>query len=158
MPSVRAAVSDPRILVFGRLLGAANGWEHLLAKALTEETGLDHGLFELLVVVGRAGAEGVAVRDIGQARVLTSGGASRLVQRGERLGLVERRFSAADARVQLVRLTAGGEQALLRASAVHAVNIERTILATLPPELREAFATAVEVLSKGAAQALPILP
>ncbi|MWV48708.1 MarR family transcriptional regulator [Rathayibacter sp. VKM Ac-2803] len=158
MPSVRAAVGDPRILVFGRLLGAANGWEHLLARALEEETGLDHTLFELLVVVGRAGDGGIAVRDIAQARVLTSGGATRLVQRGVQRGLVERRPSSDDARVQLVELTEEGERMLLRASAVHAANIERTMLAVLPAEHRESFAAAVEALSKGAARALPVMP
>ncbi|MWV60314.1 MarR family winged helix-turn-helix transcriptional regulator [Rathayibacter sp. VKM Ac-2754] len=158
MPSVRAAVGDPRILVFGRLLGAANGWEHLLARALEEETGLDHTLFELLVVVGRAGEGGIAVRDIAQARVLTSGGATRLVQRGVQRGLVERRPSSDDARVQLVELTEEGERMLLRASAVHAANIERTMLAVLPAEHRESFAAAVEALSKGAARALPVMP
>ncbi|VXC09541.1 MarR family winged helix-turn-helix transcriptional regulator [Pseudoclavibacter sp. 8L] len=158
IPSVREAVSDPRILLFGRLLGAANGWEHLLAKALQDETGLEHTLFELLVVVGRAGPDGIAVRDIAQARVLTSGGATRLVQRGVQRGFVTRKPSTEDARVQLVNLTEEGERMLLHSSAVHAANIERTLLAVLPEEHRAAFAASVEALSKEAARALPIMP
>ncbi|WP_243231437.1 MarR family winged helix-turn-helix transcriptional regulator [Microbacterium sp. CIAB417] len=90
------AAYDPRILLFGRLLAAANGFEYLLAKELAEATGLTHPILEPLLIVARAGDEGTSVKDIAQARVVTSGGATRLVSRAVEQGLVERQGSAGD--------------------------------------------------------------
>lgn len=156
--SAREAASDPRILVFGRLLGAANRLEYLLGRSLEEETGLSHSLFELLLLVGRAGGTGLPVREIAQARVLTSGGATRLVQRAVAQGLVQRRASEDDARVTLITLTPAGEDAVIQASALHARNIERYLIDVLPAEQVEPFAEAIRTLSRSAARALPVMP
>lgn len=152
------AANDPRILVFGRLLGAANRLEYILARSLEDEFGLSHSLFELMLVVGRAGTGGVPVRDIAQARVLTSGGATRLVQRAAEQGLIERRISPEDARVQLIELTPHGRDLLVRASALHAHNVERYLIDVLPPDQIGVFADAIRVLSQNAAKALPVMP
>jgi DNA-binding MarR family transcriptional regulator len=156
--SPREAAYDPRILVFGRLLGAANRLEYLLGRDLEEQTGLSHTVFELLLVVGRAGPDGVPVRDIAQARVLTSGGATRLVQRAADQGLIERKPSPDDGRVQLVFLTPAGEELLLRASTLHARNIEQRLVDVLPADQAEVFAAAIRTLSKHAEQQLPVMP
>ncbi|MEP6479731.1 MAG: MarR family winged helix-turn-helix transcriptional regulator [Rhodoglobus sp.] len=153
--SAREAANDPRILVFGRLLGAANRLEYI---ALEEEFGVSHSLFELLLVVGRAGEEGVAVREIAQARVLTSGGATRLVQRASEEGLIQRQTSTVDARVQIVRLTPAGEELLVQASSAHARNIERYLVDVLPTDQAPVFAEAIKTLSKNAARSLPTMP
>ena len=154
----RDAAGDPRILVFGRLLGAANRLEHILGRSLEENVGIDHSLFELLLVVGRAGGAGVPVRDVAQARVLTSGGATRLVQRAAALGLVERRESPHDRRVQLIGLTTEGARVMLEASDLHVRNIERYLVDVLPADQAAVFAEAIKTLSKSAASALPALP
>ncbi|KQQ67133.1 MarR family winged helix-turn-helix transcriptional regulator [Microbacterium sp. Leaf320] len=156
--SAKEAANDPRILVFGRLLGAANGLEYLLGKALENETGLTHSLFELLLVVGRAGEGGISTKGIAQAKVLTSGGATRLVHRGVELGLVSRRASTEDRRVQIVELTPEGERLAVEASTIHARNIEQLVLAILPANDLGAFEESVKVLSKHAASQLPVMP
>lgn len=156
--TAQEAASDPRILVFGRLLGAANRLEYMLGRALEDELGLSHSLFELLLVVGRAGENGVALRDIAQARVLTSGGATRLVKRATERGFVRQASSSEDARVQIVHLTPQGEAALLQASAIHAKNVERYLINVLPPDQAEVFAVAIKTLSKNAATLLPTMP
>ena len=156
--SAREAANDPRILVFGRLLGAANRLEYILGHALEERVGLSHSIFELLLVVGRAGPGGIAARDIAQARVLTSGGATRLVNRAVEQGLITRRTSDTDARVQLIELTPHGEEVLLQASTLHAHNIQQYLLDVLPADQAESFARAIRTLSKSAAQALPLMP
>jgi DNA-binding MarR family transcriptional regulator len=158
LSSAAAAARDPRILVFGRLLGAANRLEYILGRALEEETGLPHSLFELLLVLGRAGSDGVAVRDIAQARVLTSGGATRLVQRASEQGLIRKRTSAGDARVQIIELTDAGAELVVRASEFHARNIERYLVDVLPADQFSVFAAAIETLSKNAARMLPTMP
>lgn len=156
--TARDAANDPRILMFGRLLGAANRLEYILGRALEEGTGLSHSLFELLLVVGRSGPDGIAVRDIAQARVLTSGGATRLVQRGHERGLIERSASSGDGRVQIIKLTPHGEQLLLEAAELHVRNIERYLSDVLPADHRQSFAEAIKILSKNAAQSLPTMP
>lgn len=156
--SPREAANDPRILVFGRLLGAANRLEYILGRALEEQTGLSHSIFELLLIVGRAGGGGVPVRDIAQARVLTSGGATRLVTRAAEQGLIARTTSARDGRVQLIHLTLAGEDLLLEASGIHAQNIERYLLDALPADQAEIFAAAIRTLSKKAERSLPVMP
>lgn len=156
--SPRDAANDPRILMFGRLLGAANRLEYILGKSLEESAGISHTVFELLLLVGRAGADGVPIRDIAQSRVLTSGGATRLVRRAEELGFVERQLSPTDGRVQLVRLTSLGESTVLEASALHVANIERYLVDMLPPDGEQAFANALRAVSVNASRALPVMP
>ena len=156
--TAQEAANDPRILVFGRLLGAANRLEYILGRALEDELGLPHSLFELLLVIGRAGENGVAVRDIAQARVLTSGGATRLVKRASDQGFVRQSVSSDDARVQIVQLTPRGEAVLLEASAIHAQNVERYLVNVLPADQAEVFGVAIKTLSKNAAKTLPTMP
>ncbi|MEV7135931.1 MarR family winged helix-turn-helix transcriptional regulator [Arthrobacter sp. NPDC093128] len=156
--SGQEAANDHRVLVFGRLLGAANRLEFLLGRDLEQEFGISHSLFELLLLAGRAGDAGIPVRDIAQARVLTSGGATRLVQRASVLGLIERKNSVSDARVQLIRLSAHGEDLLLKASSRHVENIERYLLDLLSPTEAEVFSEAIKRISKNAAQELPVMP
>ena len=130
--TAKQAADDPRILVFGRLLGAANRLEYILGHALEESTGLTHSIYELLLVVGRAGGDGVPVRDVAQSRVVTSGGATRLVNRAVELGLIRRRSEIAalvpglSARMLTVRL-----QQLETADLV-----ERTVTPTIPVSVR----------------------
>ena len=156
--SAREAANDPRILMFGRLLGAASRLEYLLGKSLEESVGISHAVFEVLLLVGRAGERGVPVRDIAQSRVLTSGGATRLVSRAEELGLIDRQPSPDDGRVQLVRLTAHGEQIVKDASALHVANIERYLVDALAPGDEAAFGEALRAISTNAARALPVMP
>jgi DNA-binding MarR family transcriptional regulator len=152
------AAYDSRILLFGRLVAAANGLEYLLARDLEESTGLTHPIFELLLIVARHGDEGVSVKDIAQAKVVTSGGATRLVSRGVAQGLVTLHPSDADGRVKLVRLSESGTAKVLEASAIHARNIERYLVAALPRGSEKSFAASVRALSKSASAALPAMP
>ena len=156
--SAQEASNDSRILAFGRLLGAANGLEYLLGRALEEETGLPHSLFELLLIVSRAGAGGISAKDIAQARVLTSGGATRLLHRAVERGLVSRRPSPHDGRVQLIELTDAGERAVTEAAAAHARNIERLLLDVLPKDHLDSFEGDLKTLSKHASALLPVMP
>lgn len=156
--SASAAAYDPRILLFGRLLAAANGFEYLLAKELEDATGLTHPIFELLLIVARGGEAGVSLKDIAQAKVVTSGGATRLVHRGVEQGLVERRASEEDGRVQLVRLTPLGDRIVRETSAVHARNIQTFLIDALPAGSEEAFAAGIRALGKAASATLPVMP
>jgi DNA-binding MarR family transcriptional regulator len=155
--SARQAGYDPRVLAFGRLQGAANRLEYLLGRALERECGITHLMYEVLLIVARAGTGGLTMRSIAQEQVLTTGGATRLVDRMESLGLVTRTASPRDRRVQLVRLTSLGEETTVRASRLHVENIEQLFFRPLPPEHRERFADDLRTLSHFARNALPRL-
>lgn len=93
--TAKEAADHELILVFGRLQGAANRLEYILGRALEEECGISHLMFEVLLILGRAGSPGLSMRAVAQEQVLTTGGATRLVDRMEAAGLVARAESPA---------------------------------------------------------------
>ena len=152
------AANNALVLAFGRLQGAANRLEYILGRALEEECGISHLMFEVLLILGRAGEPGLSMRAIAQEQVLTTGGATRLVDRMAAAGLVERAEDPDDRRGRLVRLTRLGEETAVRASRLHVENIRRYFLDPLPPEDRERFAEDLRILSHSARDELPRLP
>lgn len=93
-----------------------------------------------------------------QEQVLTTGGATRLVDRMEAAGLVTRVESPDDRRGKLVRLTPLGEETAVRAARVHLENIKRYFVEPLPAADRERFAEDLRILSRTARDVLPRLP
>lgn len=152
------ASNDRLILAFGRLQGAANRLEYILGRALEEQCGISHVMFEVLLILGRAGAPGLPMRAVAQEQVLTTGGATRLVDRMESAGLVERAEDPGDRRGKLVRLTEKGERTAVAAARVHVENIRRYFVQPLPAEDLARFAEDLRILSHSARDALPRLP
>ncbi|MFF6783489.1 MarR family transcriptional regulator [Streptomyces sp. NPDC012510] len=152
------AADNALILAFGRLQGAANRLEYIMGRALEVECGISHLMFEVLLILGRGGEPGMSMRAIAQEQVLTTGGATRLVDRMEAAGLVERVEDPGDRRGRLVYLTPLGEETTVAASRVHLENIRRYFLAPLPVEDRERFAEDLRMLSHAARDVLPRLP
>ncbi len=155
--TAKEAADDGLITSFGRLLGAANRLEYILGRALEEECGITHLTYEVLLILGRAGGEGLSMRTIAQQQVLSTGGVTRLIDRMIAAGLVERGEDPADRRSRLVRITAEGERTAVAASAVHRRNIEQYFVAPLPAEHFEQFMADLRLLSRAATDALPRL-
>jgi DNA-binding MarR family transcriptional regulator len=151
------AADNELILAFGRLQGAANRLEYILGRAIEEECGISHLMFEVLLILGRAGGPGLSMRAISQEQVLTTGGATRLVDRMEAAGLVERADDPHDRRGRVVRLTPVGEETAVRAARVHVENIKRYFLEPLPAAHRERCAEDLRILSHAARDMLPRL-
>lgn len=154
----KEAADNALVLAFGRLQGAASRLEYILGRSLERECGISHLMYEVLLILGRAGGQGLSMRALAQEQVLTTGGATRLVDRMEAAGLVERVEDPGDRRGRLVRLTPTGEETTVRASRLHVENIRRYFLAPLPPEDRERFAEDLRILSHSARDVLPRLP
>ncbi|GGN21959.1 MarR family transcriptional regulator [Streptomyces fuscichromogenes] len=152
------AANDPLVLAFGRLQGAANRLGYILGRDLEQQCGITHLTFEVLLILGRAGGTGLSMRAIAQEQVLTTGGATRLVDRMEAAGLVERVEDPDDRRGKLVSLTELGAQTSVRAARLHSENIRRYFLEPLPAEDRERFAEDLRILSHSARDMLPRLP
>jgi DNA-binding MarR family transcriptional regulator len=155
--TAKDAANHALILAFGRLQGAANRLEFILGRALEQECGISHLMFEVLLVLGRAGDPGLSMGAISREQVLTSGGATRLIDRMEAVGLVRRGDAPGDRRTRLVQLTPLGEQTVVRASQVHLENIKRHFLDPLPASHRERFMADLRVLSHAARDVLPRL-
>ncbi|MFH8492788.1 MarR family winged helix-turn-helix transcriptional regulator [Streptomyces coeruleorubidus] len=156
--TAKEAADHELILAFGRLQGAANRLEYILGRALEVECGISHLVFEVLLILGRAGEPGLSMRAIAQEQVLTTGGATRLVDRMETAGYVTRAEAPGDRRGKLVRLTPLGEETVVRASSVHLENIKRYFVEPLPAADRERFAEDLRILSHTARDVLPRLP
>lgn len=156
--TAKEAAEHELILAFGRLQGAANRLEYILGRAIEAECGISHLMYEVLLIVGRKGGPGLPMRAIGQEQVLSTGGVTRLVDRMEAAGLVERTADPDDRRGRLVRLTPLGEETTVRASLVHLENIKRFFLEPLPVAHRERFAEDLRILSHTARDMLPRLP
>jgi DNA-binding MarR family transcriptional regulator len=155
--TAKDAADHELILAFGRLQGAANRLEYLLGRAIEQECGISHLMFEVLLILGRAGGDGLSMGAVSQEQVLTTGGATRLVDRMEAAGLVERTEAPGDRRGRRVRLTRLGQQTLVRAARVHVENIERYFLEPLPSSHRERFMDDLRILSHTARDMLPRL-
>ncbi|MEU5887971.1 MarR family transcriptional regulator [Streptomyces sp. NPDC047461] len=156
--TAKEAAGNELVLAFGRLQGAANRLEYILGRALEVECGISHLMFEVLLILGRAGEPGLSMRAVAQEQVLTTGGATRLVDRMEAAGLVERAEDPGDRRGRLVRLTPRGEETAVAAARAHVENIRRYFVAPLPAEDRERFAEDLRILSHAARDVLPRLP
>ena len=156
--TAREAADDELIVAFGRLQGAANRLGYILGRAIEAECGISHLMYEVLLILGRAGDPGLPMRAIAQEQVLSTGGATRAVDRLEAAGLVERSPGPGDRRTRLVRLTPLGEQTVVRASQVHVANIERYFVDPLPDSHRKQFAEDLRILSHTARDLLPRLP
>jgi DNA-binding MarR family transcriptional regulator len=151
------AANNGLVLAFGWLQGAANRLEYILGRAIQEECGISHLMFEVLLILGRAGGQGMSMRAVAQERVLTTGGVTRLVDRMETAGLVARDENPGDRRGRVVRLTPLGEETVVRAARLHAENVQRFFLDSLPADHQEQFTRDLRTVSLAARDALPRL-
>ncbi|NEC89823.1 MarR family transcriptional regulator [Streptomyces sp. SID12501] len=156
--TAKEAADHQLVLVFGRLHGAAGRLDYIIGRALEEQCGISHLVFEVLLILGRAGGPGLSMRAVAQEQVLTTGGVTRLVDRMAAAGLVERAEDPDDRRGRLVRLTPLGEETTVRASRVHLENIQRYFVQPLPVADRARFAEDLRILSHAARDVMPRLP
>lgn len=127
------SIDDPRITAFGHLFEAHARLTRALDAELVAAFGLPLLQYGVLLHLGRAGGQ----RPMGElvaATAFTSGGVTRLVDRMEQAGLVERRPCATDRRVHLVGLTDAGRTLLERATAVHLEGLQRHMVGVLAPD------------------------
>ncbi len=151
------AAGNDLVLAFGRFLGAANRLEYVLGRAIEERCGISHLMYEVLLILAREGGQGMSMRAISREQVLTTGGVTRLIDRMEALGLVERAANPADRRGRLVRLTEAGAARAVEATRVHVENIRRHLVEPIPVGHREWFAEDLQRLSRSARDAIPRL-
>jgi DNA-binding MarR family transcriptional regulator len=99
-----------------------------------------------------------AADTVSQERVLSSGGATRLIDRMEADGLVTRLPDPDDRRGRRVTLTARGERTAVAAAVLHIENVQRHFLEAVLADHRERLIDDLRTLSHTARDALPPLP
>lgn len=127
-------IDDPRITTFGRVIEA----HALLTKRLGDELEASVGIpllwYAVLLIVGRSPQGFRPMHELIEATAFTSGGVTRLVDRMEQAGYLERRPCPTDRRVVYVCLTEQGRAMLQRATVVHLRGIQTHLIEVLEPE------------------------
>jgi DNA-binding MarR family transcriptional regulator len=113
---------------WGGLLGVHGRLMRLLERDLEERCGISHPEFEILLRLDWAEGHRARQQDLAAASVLTRSGASRAVERLERLGLVQRETAPEDHRGNYVVLMPAGSELLGRALDGHVPLVRATFL------------------------------
>lgn len=96
--------------------------------------------YSVLALLGEAGPEGMRMSDLAQRRLMSSGGFTRLAERLEKRGLIERRRSAADGRCVEAVLTREGRTLLRRAWRQHHSDLRELFFSRLDDDDLRALA------------------
>ncbi|MEU0964719.1 MarR family transcriptional regulator [Streptomyces sp. NPDC005917] len=103
-------------------------------------------MYQVLVIIGRAGKRALSMRAIAREQVLTASGATRLLDSMEAAGLVEWDEDAGDRSGRFVRLTREGTKTTVAASRCMWRTSRRFFPRPLLPEDRDRFAEDLRAL------------
>ena len=112
-------IEDERISAYGRLLEVQRRLHRVTDRSLRNHFGISSVWYEALLRLGRSPQRQMSISELGEQVGLTSGGATRLVDRLEEAGYIERVACPSDRRVQWLRLTDLGLEVLVAATEVH---------------------------------------
>lgn len=110
---------DALITTFGLLLEAQAALVRTLGRDLEADHGLPLSWYEVLLRIERTPGRRLRVRDLADALALTTGGMTRLLDRIEAGGLVQRQPDPGDRRSIHIVVTDAGRAALTRATVTH---------------------------------------
>ena len=120
-----AAPPDDGVLIalFNRMAGVQSRLGRRLGADLEARCGIPMVWFDVLAHLGREEDEQLTMGVLAERVSLTTGGVTRLVDRMEAAGYVERIASPTDRRVMYVALTDAGTATLSEASDVHGATV-----------------------------------
>ncbi len=139
-------VDDPAITTYGRLVETVRRLETVFASTITTEGDLPLPSFEVLLRLGRSPGDQLTMSELAHQLGVTSGGATRLIDRVSGAGLVERFACTNDRRVHHARLTPDGRARLERALASHRRDLARELTARLTADERAQLDDLLDVL------------
>ena len=114
---------DALLSTFGRLVEVQSRLERRLGADLEARCSLPHAWFEVLLRLGRSRDDRLPMGLLAEQISLTSGGVTRLVDRMQAAGYVDRVPCPTDRRVSYAALTAAGRAKLEEAAPVVATNL-----------------------------------
>lgn len=139
--------ADERVRLFGLLTETNARLARRIGSALESECGLPLAWFEVLLQLRRAPEGRLTMRQIAEGAVYSSGGTTRLVDRIEAAGLVERRSCPSDRRAIHVAITAAGDARLDDALTAHLGHLEAGMSERLTCAERATLAALLEKLN-----------
>ena len=119
--------STPASEAWRALLVAFTGINNELAAEMDDGFGVAMEDYEVLLMLYEAGRDGLRPSEIAANRRLSRSGATRLVDRLERDGLVERLDCGADGRGSVVSLSRQGRRTFPEVGRLHLNGIERHV-------------------------------
>ena len=156
MAAARRVANEPSLDAWSHLVTVYQSVLHDVVRALEQEAGLDSGVFSALAYLARAEPHGRLRLTEQQELMLprySQPGLSRLVQRMEADGLVERRPDPADGRATLLVTTRAGRTRFARANAVYEeAVVEHFGRHLAAPEARDLAASLARVTRARAAE------
>jgi len=147
---VAAAVEDPNIRTAGLVIEAHCRITKELDRRLRSDAGTTLQTLEVLLRVGRAPEGWIPLSQLGDTVALTSGGITRLVDRLEAEGLVERHRCDDDGRVVRLQLSPVGVDRLRSCLVAHRRHLEEVVGAGLEGVDREELEAGLDALRGGA--------
>ena len=146
-------------------LGAWRGFLRVhaaLAKQLDAELSAEHDLplssYEVLITLQTAPGRRCRMAELADRVLLSRSGTTRLVDRLEKEGLLERDTCTSDGRGTFAVLTEAGEELLARARPTHLEGVRRRFLRHFTPDELGALALVWERVLPGAAGGTDLSP
>ncbi len=125
--------ADDRITAIGLIIEAVGGLNAKLATQYAEH-GLAPAEFEVLVRIARTRGQSLRMSDLAAQTLLTTSGITRVVDRLERDGLVDRRPCPTDRRGSLAAITPEGLKRLDAVLPGHLELVDKWFTSLLSPE------------------------
>jgi DNA-binding MarR family transcriptional regulator len=138
---------DERVKLFALLLETNARLSRSLSTELEEGCELPLPWFEVLLQLRQAPEGRLKMNQVADAIVHSTGGTTRLIDRLEEAGFVERQLCPSDRRAIHVAITDQGNAKLDRAFDVHLGYLEKNLTARLSDEERVTLATLLTKLN-----------
>ena len=136
------------MVLFGRLLNAAERVMREHMAPLFAEAGLQPGEYDVLATLRRSGAPHMlSPTQLYEALTISSGGMTNRLDRLEQAGLVERRPDPGDRRGKLIALTDKGRDVIDETIGRHVANEERLLKVLTPVEQEQLSALLMKLIS-----------
>lgn len=124
-------IDDERIKAYGRLVEAQRRLHRIFDRSLRLEAGISAVWYEALLRIARSPGQNMPINELGEALVLSSGGATRLVDRLEEQGYIERVACPTDRRVSWAHLTDEGLAVLTDSTMIHLKDLDEHFISKL---------------------------
>ncbi len=139
---------DEKVVLFGLLLETNARLARDLGVALEAECALPLAWFEVLLQLRQTPDGRLKMSQVADAIVHSSGGTTRLIDRLEESGLVERQLCPTDRRAIHVAITDAGNRKLDDALAVHLEYLDHHLAARLCESERRSLASLLTKLNR----------
>ena len=131
-----ATDDDDRLTAFGLFVEAWTAVSAAVARETEDAAGISAAEFGVLLRLVRTPGEHLRMTELAESSGLSTSGMTRLVDRLESEGLVERASCPTDRRGMEAKLTAKGRRVVQRALPAHLASLERHVFEPLGGDLR----------------------